>query len=239
MADRVRIREVTGPDDPAFARAYAILKRTFPPAELVPRSDMLHTLRERAEGVWADLRWHMLVAVRGRAVLGVASGTFIGSLNIGLVGYLAVEPQGRSRGLGPRLRGRLVEAFDKDARAIAHRKLGAVVGEVEADNPWLSYLVRYRRALALDIPYMQPAVRRIGGMVPLVLYWQPVSERPRSRLPVTMVRRLVYAVWRRGYRIARPLEDRRFRAILESLRGRRTVGRRSLPPPRRPLRPHE
>jgi len=239
MPERIRIREVTGPGDPAFGGAYALLRRTFPPAELVTRADMLHTLRERAEGVWTDLRWHMLVGLRGGRVVGVASGTFIGGLNVGLVGYLAVEPQGRSRGWGPRLRRRLLEAFEKDARAIVRQRLGAVIGEVEADNPWLAHLVSRRKALALDIPYMQPAVRHTGGMVSLVLYWQPVGERPVSRLPVAQIRRLIYAVWRRGYRVARPVADRRFRTMLASLRGRRTVGCRALPPARPFKRPHE
>jgi hypothetical protein len=200
---------------------------------------MLHTLRERAEGVWTDLRWHMFVAVRGDTVLGVTSGTYLGSLNVGLVGYLAVEAAGRSHGLGPRLRRRLVEAFGKDARAIAHAKLAAVVGEVESDNPWLGYLVRHRRALALDFPYTQPEVRGDGGAVPLVLYWEPVGARPRTRLPAAQVRRLVYAMWRRGYRIARPLEDRRFRAMLTFLRGRRSVGARVVRSARRAARVHE
>lgn len=239
MAGRIRIREVTGPDDPAFAGAYAVLRRTFPPAELVPRAEMRYTLQERAAGVWTDLRWHLIAAVRGDEVVGAASGTYIGSLNVALVGYLAVEPAVRSRGLGPRLRRRLLEAFDRDARALVGRRLGAVIGEVEADNPWLRYLVRHRGALALDVPYLQPAVRSDEGMVALILYWEPVGRRPVTRLPATEVRKLLYAIWRRGYRVARPLADRRFRAMLASLDGRRSIGARRLPPARPTLRPHE
>lgn len=239
MPERIRIREVTGPRDPAFAGAYAVLRRTFPPAELVPRSEMQYTLRERAAGVWTDLRWHLFAAIEGGEVIGAASGTYIGSLNVALIGYLAVEPKVRSNGLGPRLRRRLVAAFDADARSLVARRLGAVIGEVEADNPWLRYLVRHRRALALDVPYMQPAVRTDEGMVPLVLYWEPVGRRAVSRLPAGEVRRLLYAIWRRGYRVSRPLADRRFRAMLQALQGRRSVGARHLPPARRVLRPHE
>jgi hypothetical protein len=46
------------------------------------------------------------------------------------------------------------------------------------------------------------------------------------------VRRILYAIWRRGYRIAAPMEDHRFRRMLRSLDGRRWVGARALPPAR-------
>lgn len=232
MPDRIRVREIVRPSDPAVREAYALLRRSFPPAELIPRAELLYSLREREAGVWADLRWHLFVALRGARVVGVATGSFVGSLNVGLIGYLAVDQASGRRGLGPRLRRRLVQGFERDARTIGGSRLGAVVGEVEADNPWLGHLVRRYRAIPLDFPYVQPEVRREQGTVPLVLYWQPLGRAAVTRLPAAEVRRLAYMIWRRSYRVARPLLDPRFRRMLQGLDRRRAVGSRSLPPAR-------
>ena len=231
MVERLRLREIVHSADPAFRRAYAILRDTFPPSELVKAADFLRVLRERAAGVWTDFLWHMVVGERGRTLLGCATGSYLGSLNIGLVGYLAVRKGLRSGGLGPRLRERIREAFDVDARKLHGHGVDALVGEVEADNPWLGRLVRYYGAIPLDIPYYQPPVRPTEPEVPLVLYYQPL-RRNRTKLHVTEVRRLLYAIWRRAYRIAAPLEHRRFRKMLAALDGRRWIGAMELPTPR-------
>jgi hypothetical protein len=99
-----------------------------------------------------------------------------------------------------------------------------LVGEVRADNPWLRHLVAIERVIALDFPYRQPSLGgRAGASVPLVLYYHPLTRRRRS-LPVGEVRRLLYALWRRPYRIGRPLSRPVFRRMLASLEGRRSVG---------------
>ena len=228
MTDRRSLREIVHPGDPAFAEADALLQRAFPPAELVPAQEFLRTLRERAAGVWTDLHWHMVIAERGARVTGVATGTYFGSLNVGVIGYLAVRPRSQAVGLGPRLRTRLLKAFDADARRQHGHAADALIGEVEPDNPWLRRLVRHYHAIPLDFPYFQPPVRPTEPEVPLVLYYQPL-RRMRKRLPVAEVKRLLYAIWRRGYRIGSPLEDARFRRMLRTLEGRRWIGARELP----------
>jgi len=230
VPDRLRLRELVHSADPAFRRAYQILKRTFPPSELVAAADFLRTLRERAAGVWTDFLWHMVVGERGKSLLGCATGSYLGSLNIGLVGYLAVRGGSRSEGLGPRLRERLRQSFDGDARRQHGHGVDAIIGEVEADNPWLGRLVRYYGAIPLDLPYFQPPVRPSEPLVPLVLYYQPLRKE-RLRLPVPEVRRILYAIWRRAYRIAAPVEDHRFRTMLKALDGRRWIGAMELPTP--------
>ena len=231
MGERTTFREVTGAGDPAFRPAYALLQRAFPPSELVPASEFLRSLREGTAGVWTDLHWHMIVAERGARVIGVATGTCFGGLNIGTIGYLAIRARSRSAGLGPKLRARLRRAFDQDSRRLGREGMDALIGEIEPDNPWLRRLVRHHHAIPLDLTYFQPPVRPTEPEVPLVLYYQPL-RRARKRLPVAEVRRLLYAIWRRGYRIASPLEDARFRRMLRSLEGRKWVGARELPPAR-------
>ena len=68
-----RIREIRDETEPAFRAGFRFLARVFPPAELVPRRAWVQTLRERREGLWTDLSWHLFVAERGRRVVGVAA----------------------------------------------------------------------------------------------------------------------------------------------------------------------
>jgi GNAT superfamily N-acetyltransferase len=232
MPKRLTIREVRAAADPAFTAAHQLFRRVFPRAELLPKQEWEYAMRERAAGLWTDLAWHMLVAERGRKLLGAASGSYLGNINVGIIGYIAVEPRTRSRGIGPQLRRRLRLAFERDARRVHGRPLKALVGEVRLDNPWLRHLVRRDGAVALDFPYYQPSLHRSAKPVPLVLYYQPLGAH-RSALPATDVRRLLYTMWRRPYRIARPLSRPLFRRMLKALEGRRTIGQRPLPSPAR------
>ncbi len=223
----VRIRELHAPTDHAFDPAYRLLRRAFPPAELLPRRSWVHVLHEREAGVWTDLNWHLFVAERGRALIGAASGTYLGNVNVGLIGYIVVRGDVRSLGLGLRLRWALRLAFERDARRVRGRPLEALVGEVRADNPWLRRLVARQGAIALDLPYYQPALRRRSREVPLVLYYQPLRG-PRASLPADEVRRLLYAIWRRAYRVPKPLAHPAFARMLRALAGRRRIGQRAL-----------
>lgn len=181
------------------------------------------TLAERGARLWTDIAWHLIVAVRGRRLLGVATGNYLGNVNIGMVGYLVVDPAERAGGLGTRLRRRLKETFRADARRVLGRELTAVIGEVRRDNPWLRALIRNPATLALDFQYLQPRLHRGDSLTPLVLYYEGVARR-RYRLPVDFLRRLLYTTWRRIYRIDRPLASPVFRRMLANLARRRSVG---------------
>jgi hypothetical protein len=225
---RISIREVRTERDPAFKSAHDLLRRTFHRAEMLSIREWAQSLQEREAGLWTDLGWHLLVATRHGRVVGAASGSYLGNWNIGVVGYIAVNVSGRGHGLGHRLRGGLRRCFELDAWRIARRHLRAIVGEVRADNPWLRRIVREQGAIALDFPYYQPSVRWLRSPVPLVLYYQPITY-PRRSLPAADVRRLVYTIWRRMYRVARPLSNKAFRRMLAALEGRERVGQTRLP----------
>ncbi|HXV91387.1 MAG TPA: GNAT family N-acetyltransferase [Gemmatimonadales bacterium] len=227
-----RVREILRADDPGLGRAHRLLRGVFPRAELLPVREWRYVLAERDARVWSDLTWHLLIAELDGRTVGAASGNYLGSLNVGIIGYVAVAPGARARGLGPRLRRRLAELFDVDARALGGRPLDALVGEVHATNPWLHHLVRREGAVALDFDYHQPALGHGTRAVPLVLYHQPVRRRRRA-IPAAVVRRLIYALWRRAYRVPRPLRSAIFRRMLRDLAGRRLVGQRMLPAPSR------
>ncbi|MGH7670339.1 MAG: hypothetical protein ACRENQ_12690, partial [Gemmatimonadaceae bacterium] len=176
--------------------------------------------------LWTDLNWNLFVAERVGVVIGAASGSALGNVTVGVFGYVAVDAAARAAGLGPRLRRALVRAFTRDARDVNGTPLQAVVGEVHADNPWLRVLVSRHHALALDFPYYQPALHRTEEGVPLVMYYEPIGGR-RRWLAASEVRRLLYTMWRRAYRVANPLRDANFRRMLRALDGRRRVSPRA------------
>jgi hypothetical protein len=63
---------------------------------------------------------------------------------------------------------------------------------------------------------------------PFVLYYESMRGVRRS-MPASELRRLLYAIWRRVYRVRRPLERPAFNAMLRSIEGRRRIGARSVP----------
>jgi GNAT superfamily N-acetyltransferase len=221
----VRIREITAVDDPSFAEAHQLLRREFPRGEMLPIRDWRNAMRERRERLWTDVAWHLVVAERAGIVIGAASCSYIGNVNVMIVGYVAVNGEARGLGLGPRLRRTLRLRCERDARRAGHTHLKAVVGEVHAGNPWLRSLVRREGAIALDFDYFQPSLAG-EKPVPLVLYYQSL-ERPRSSLSVAELRRLLYTMWRRAYRVPQPLVRPAFRKMLRSLEGRRRIGQRA------------
>lgn len=222
-APRLTVREVIQPTDPALAAGHRLLRGAFHKNELVPASEWRNSLRERAAGLWWDSCWHLVVAERRGVVVGLASGTYLGNVNTGVVGYLAVSESARGFGVGPRLRRRLRGLFHRDARRIARAPLEGIIGEVRADNPWLERLIRRDSALALNFPYFQPSLHATEAPVPLVLYYESL-DRVRRRLPAAKIRQLLFTTWRRVYRIARPMARREFQQMLRSLQGRTFVG---------------
>jgi hypothetical protein len=65
----------------------------------------------------------------------------------------------------------------------------------------------------------------------MVLYYQPL-DRPRTWLAANELKKLLYTLWRRPYRVSKPLRREAFRRMMRALEGRRRIGQRELPPPR-------
>jgi GNAT superfamily N-acetyltransferase len=223
-AARIALREITTARDPSLTPAYRLLSRTFPPDERVDRREWTSSLQERSEGMLSDLVWHLIVAEDADGqVLGLVSGTYLGSVNVGVIGYLAIEEAARSRGLGSRLRARLRRSFAQDAMRLRGEPLDGVIGEVSRSNPWLRTLATREGVILLDFPYVQPSLRDGDAPTSFTLYYESLS-RVRSRLPVGELRRILFAIWRRIYRIPRPLDRPAFRRMMRALAGRRTIG---------------
>jgi hypothetical protein len=223
---RPLLRDITDPADPALAAAHRLLTRNFTKAERVPLVEWRNAILEGWEGLSTDNRWHLTVAELGNQVVGLATGTYLGSVNVGVIGYLVVAATARGFGLGPLLRKRLRLLFTRDAKALRGEPLEAVMGEVRPDNPWLRTLVHNMGVIPLDFRYLQPGLHEDDEPVPLVLYYESLA-RVRRRLPATLLRQILFTSWRRIYRIAQPLSHAIFRQMLSDLDGRRSIGRLS------------
>ena len=223
----IRIRELTDVEDPALKVAYSLLTRSFHRDERVLLREWKSSLAEKESGLVTDGVWHLLVAEQDGEVIGLNSGAFIGSINLGMIGYLAIDDSARSLGLGTRLRNRLRRLFEKDALRLNGKPLSGILGEVNERNPWLRTLARRPNVLALDFQYFQPSLAEGDAPSPFVLYLEQL-DGVRTSIPARELRQILYAIWRTGYRIARPLEHAVFRTMLRSFKDRRTVGRRTL-----------
>jgi ribosomal protein S18 acetylase RimI-like enzyme len=219
-----RLVEILDERGPIAAQALELIEATFPVRERQPSEQIAMEIAEKRLDLLTMYDFHLFAAVsEEEEVLAIASGVYLGGVNTGFVTYLAVREGYRRLRLGRRLRVALVEAFRADARTAQEPDLAAVVGEVRLESPWLRRLVREREVLPLDLAYFHPGQDPTGARTRWVLYRQPIVDH-REAMPVRDVRQLLYAVWRRAYRVRWPLEREGFRRMLEELEGRTLVG---------------
>lgn len=223
-ADDIRIVEVNDEREPVAREALELIREAFPPHERQPLDQIAMEVAEKRLGLLTSYDFHLLTAASSEGqALAISAGVYLGGVNAGFVTYLAVRPGNRGKHLGRQMRVRLVEAFRADARSAGFDDLAWVVGEVRLENPWLRRLVRERAAVPFDLTYLHPGVDPGEEGENWVLYRQPVGD-DRQELPVGEVRRLLYAIWRRAYRVRWPLERPGFRAMLEEMEGKSTLG---------------
>jgi GNAT superfamily N-acetyltransferase len=191
--------------------------------DVQPVNDLLSEIEERRRGMPSGGDAHLLAMVDddGRAAA-AAAGIYLEGVNAGFITYLAVRKDLRGKLLGRGLRGHLLDSI----RAEARRKNGAepawVVGEVRGGSPWLRTLVGAGQVIPFDFPYFHPWMpRRSEGKY--VLYREPLADA-RTELPAHEVVRLVYAIWRRAYRIRFPLQSETFCYMIDRLQATGTIG---------------
>jgi GNAT superfamily N-acetyltransferase len=224
MSTGVRTVEITDERDPLADAALAIIHDMFAPGDRQPVSELRSELAERRLGMLSSYNFHLIAALYDDdpEPAGTIIGLYLDGVNAGFITYLAVRRQHRGRRIARVLRPELIEAFRADARRAGHDELAWVLGEVRADSPWLRRLVRTRGAIPFDIEYYHPGMSLAGGER-YVLYRQPVGDF-RRELPVALVRRVLYAIYRRAYRSRYPLNRDVFANMLAQLNGRTTVG---------------
>lgn len=218
-----RVVEITDERDPLTERALELIAESFASHERQPLSELRSEVEEKRRALLLPYDFHMYAAVTATdSVLAMVSGVYLAGINAGFVTYLAVREEARRRGLGGRVRAALVDALREDSRRAGRADLAFVLGEVRADGDWLDTLVRQRDVLVFDLTYYHPGMV-LGGAPPYALYREPIADE-RRELPADEVRRVLYSVWRRGYRVRYPLERATFQAMLEELETREVVG---------------
>lgn len=223
----VRYHKLMHEHDQTFEAAFALYERTFPAEERTTREAFIRQLRKKRLGQLAPSNFHCIVALKEGMVVGMGCGSYLASANLGYVSYLVVEPEHTKQRLGPNIRNHLITAYKHDAELNGHERLEAIVGEVRADNRWLRILSGRGQVMALDIEYEQPRLRSGLERVPLVLYYQPVQEMPKS-LPAAKVRAIVEALYKEIYKMEDPMERPVFRDFIRQLEGRSSIGHKQL-----------
>lgn len=220
----IEVVEVLDERQPMAAAALDIIVDTFAAHERHPLSDLRSELAEQRLGVLSTQNFHLLAGLDPVAgsPIGAIIGVYLSSVNAGFIAYLGVLEPHRGRRVARVLRPHLVELFRADARRAGYDELAWVMGEVKRRNPWLRRLVRARGAIPFDLTYYHPGMT-LDSAEPYVLYRQPIGDR-RRELPVAEVRRVLYAIYRRAYRVRYPLQRDTFVNMLEQLEGRTTVG---------------
>lgn len=224
LAPQIRLVEIEDERDPHADQALELIVDTFPPAERQSMADLRSEIAEKRLGLLAAYDFHLLAAIHPAGhVVGTVAGVYLEGVNAGFVTYLAVRAEARGRRVARRLRAELVEALRADARRAGCGELAWVIGEVQPNNAWLRRLVRHRGALPFDLEYYHPAQSEAARDVRYTLYRQPIGDA-REELPVGLVRRLLYSIYRRAYRVRYPLQRDGFQAMLRELEARDIVG---------------
>lgn len=224
MSTEPRLIEIADERDPLADGAFALIEQVFAPQDRQALSELRSELTERRLGMFTNYNFHLIAAVfdDDEAPAGTITGVYLGGVNAGFVTYLAVRRRYRGRRIARLLRPRLIDAFRADARTAGHADLAWVLGEVRASSPWLRRLVRTRGAIPFDLDYYHPGMTP-GVSEPYLLYRQPIGDSRRA-LPVAQVRRVLYSIYRRAYRVRYPLQRESFVAMIDQLEGRETVG---------------
>ncbi len=216
-----RVVRVEDERDPLARPALELIRTAI--GDVQPVDDLLSEIEEGRRGMYSGGGYHLLAMVDDEAVPpAAAGGIYLRGADAGFVTYLAVRPDQRRRRLGRKLRAHLVESLRGEAQAMDGREPRWIVGEVRRTSPWLRTLVRAGRAIPFDIPYFHPWMTR-ANEGRYVLYREPLAD-PRPALPADEVARLVFAIWRRAYRVRFPLQNGIFRYMLREIEERGVIG---------------
>jgi GNAT superfamily N-acetyltransferase len=219
---KTRIVEVQDERDPLAEGALELITECFPSHERQPLSELRSEIEEKRLALLDPFDFHLFVMVDRDRVLATVAGVYLAGINAGFITYLAVRPEARGRRVAREVRTAIVEAFRDDARRRGREDLSWILGEVRADGRWLGSLVRNRGAIPFHFTYYHPGMV-LEAAPSYALYREPIADHRRD-VPADEVRRIIYAIWRRGYRVRYPLERVTFRAMMDELEGQQIVG---------------
>lgn len=223
QSENYKVVEVVDERTPLANEALQLLAETFPPHDRHSLDDLRTEVAEKRYDLLFPYDFHLLALVdESDHVVATSTGTYLAGVNAGFVGYLAVHPDHRGEAHGRKLRSTLVELFKSDAIEAGNHGLSWVIGEVRVANPWLHKLVREGTAIPFDFDYYHPGMT-VGKGEKYVLYRQLVGDL-RRELAAAETRTILYAIYKRAYRVRYPLKNPNFVAMLEDIGDRKVVG---------------
>jgi GNAT superfamily N-acetyltransferase len=218
-SSRYRVIEILDERTPEAVAAMDLIRASFSSRDRHSLDELRSEVEEKRRGLLSAYDYHLLAALdEGGTVAGAASGAYLEGVNAGFIMYLAVRPGDRGQGIAQQLRAALVEKLRTNAREYGYPDLNWVLGEVRSGSRWLGRLLK-RGAIAFDFDYYHPGMAPAGDEQPFTLYREPILDR-REKLPRELVKRILFSIYRRAYRVRYPLERPGFQAMLEQAKAR-------------------
>ena len=216
--------EIIDERSPEAEQALGLIHDYFPRSDRHAISELRSEIAEKRHRLLEPFDFHQLAILDDdRSVIATTTGVYLAGVNAGFVSYLVVGREHRNRQLGRRLRSALVECFRANAQAAGLEDLNWVLGEVRIDSPWLITLVRMGAVVPFDLEYFHPGLQPGVSDQRYVLYREIISD-DRKTIPAEETARILYAIYRRAYRVRYPLERENFKSMIDQLEGRDEIG---------------
>ncbi len=204
--------------------ALGLIHEYFPRSDRHAISELRSEIAEKRHQLLEPFDFHQLVALDDEdRVAATCAGVYLAGANAGFVTYLVVDRNFRNKQLGRRLRESLVESFRANAIAAGNETLNWVLGEVRIDSPWLMTLVRTGGVVPFDLEYFHPGLQPGTSDKRYVLYREIIGD-DRKSIPADETKRIIYAIYRRAYRVRYPLERENFKSMIDQIEGRDEIG---------------
>lgn len=204
--------------------ALGLIHNCFPRSDRHAISELRSEIAEKRHLLLEPFDFHQLAVLdENESVIATAAGVYLAGVNAGFVTYLVVGREHRNRQLGRMLRAELVDRFRANSLAAEYDDLKWVLGEVRIDSPWLITLVKTGTVIPFDLEYFHPGLQPGTSERRYVLYREIIADDRRS-IPAGETAQVLFAIYRRAYRVRYPLERENFKSMIDQLQGREEVG---------------
>jgi ribosomal protein S18 acetylase RimI-like enzyme len=167
MTSELLVQEVFDADNELFRKSYRIYEKAFRPELAQDRSVFVRNLVIKQQGILPDQDQHVVVALVGSDVIGMAVVYYFHKCNTGFIEYIVLDRRWQQKGLGARLYANLVDILKADAKRQGKLHLDAVLYEVEKAE--LAATQAQRRIDLSRIKFFES----VGGKIVKVKYYQP------------------------------------------------------------------
>jgi GNAT superfamily N-acetyltransferase len=143
--------ELRDPEADLAVQAFHLYETSFPIEERTPTDLLIASIRQVARGErFPGCISHFRIAVEDNKVIGISIYSYYQKPRIAFLGYLAIQPDLRGRGLGSWLLERTVEQLSTDAHALGGKSARGMCWEVERPEDSTSPEEQARRERRID-----------------------------------------------------------------------------------------